>query len=107
MRESYAAFKELVAKFPDSRLRRTRTTGCGTSPTRWRTYEVKVARYYYNRGAYVAAANRAQGALVNYPRTPASEEALEILGESYAEARAAAACRRLEAHPGRDLPEEP
>ncbi len=29
-------------------------------------YEVKVARYYYNRGAYVAAVNRAQGALVEF-----------------------------------------
>ena len=46
-------------------------------------YEVKVARYYYNRGAYVAAVNRAQTAIVTYPRTPANEDALEILAKSY------------------------
>ena len=31
------------------------------------TYEVNVASYYYKRGAYIAAANRAQGALVELP----------------------------------------
>jgi len=46
-------------------------------------YEVHVARYYYNRGAYVAAANRAQAALVNYPKVPANEEALDLLVRSY------------------------
>ena len=44
---------------------------------------MKVARYYYNRGAYVAAVNRAQTALVSYPRTPAEEDALEVLIRSY------------------------
>jgi len=47
------------------------------------TYEVKVARYYYNRGAYVAAANRAQASLVNYPQTAANEEALGIMVLAY------------------------
>ena len=28
-------------------------------------YEVHVARYYYARGAYIAAANRAQAALID------------------------------------------
>jgi outer membrane protein assembly factor BamD len=47
------------------------------------TYEVKVARYYFNRGAYVAAANRAQAVLTNYPRTPANQDALVIMVQSY------------------------
>ena len=46
-------------------------------------YEVKVARYYYNRGAYLAAINRAQASMVGYPRTPANEQALEVLIRSY------------------------
>ena len=46
-------------------------------------YEVKVARYYYNRGAYVAAVNRAQTAITTYPRTPANEDALQVLVQSY------------------------
>ncbi len=46
-------------------------------------YEVHVARYYYSRGAYVAAINRAQSALAEYRDVPAQEEALFILVRSY------------------------
>ena len=83
MRESFAAFKELVTKFPDSRY-----AGDANDRMRYLTnslalYEVKVARYYYNRGAYVAAVNRAQTAITTYPRTPANEDALAVLADSY------------------------
>jgi outer membrane protein assembly factor BamD len=46
-------------------------------------YEVHVARYYYTRGAYVAAINRAQAALNDYRDVPALEEGLFILMRSY------------------------
>ena len=46
-------------------------------------YEVHVARYYYARGAYVAAANRAQAALLSYPQTPSNEHALDVMERSY------------------------
>jgi outer membrane protein assembly factor BamD len=44
---------------------------------------VHVARYYYSRGAYVAAINRAQTAIVDYRDVPALEEATYILYKSY------------------------
>src|SRR2546422_7681907 len=47
------------------------------------SHEVHVARYYMKRGAYVAAANRAQYALKNYPQAPAQEEALLIMIQAY------------------------
>ena len=83
MRESFAAFNELVTKFPDSRY-----TGDSLDRMRYltnalATYEVKVGEYYYNRGAYIAAVNRAQGVLVTYPRTQANERALVLLIEGY------------------------
>jgi outer membrane protein assembly factor BamD len=46
-------------------------------------YEVHVARYYYDRGAYLAAANRAQSSLLNYPQNPANEDALDVLVNAY------------------------
>ena len=46
-------------------------------------YEVHVAQYYYTRGAYVAAANRAQAALVDHPKTPSNEIALDVMERSY------------------------
>jgi outer membrane protein assembly factor BamD len=44
---------------------------------------VHVARYYYRRGAYVAAANRAQRAVADFQNSPSAEEALYILSLSY------------------------
>jgi outer membrane protein assembly factor BamD len=45
--------------------------------------EVHVARYYYSRGAYVAAINRAQTAIADYRDVPALEEAAYIVYKSY------------------------
>ena len=42
-----------------------------------------VARYYYKRGAYLAAVNRAQVAVSDYREVPAVEEALYIMYKSY------------------------
>ena len=83
MRESFSAFKELVAKFPESRYAQDASDRMKYLANSLALYEVKVARYYYNRGAYVAAINRAQGSLVNFPRTPANEDALDVLAKSY------------------------
>lgn len=47
------------------------------------SHEIHVARYYMRRGAYIAAANRAQFALKTYPRAPANEEGLVILVRAY------------------------
>ena len=46
-------------------------------------YELYVARYYFRRGAYVAAVNRAQQAVVDFEGAPATEEALYIMVQSY------------------------
>ena len=83
MRESYAAFRELITKFPDSRYAPDSADRMRYLTNSLALYEVKVARYYFNRGAYVAAVNRAQVAITTYPRTPANEEALDLLVQSY------------------------
>jgi outer membrane protein assembly factor BamD len=44
---------------------------------------VHVARYYLKRGAYVAAANRAQATVKDFPNSPAAEEALFVMAKSY------------------------
>ncbi|HLX30021.1 MAG TPA: outer membrane protein assembly factor BamD [Casimicrobiaceae bacterium] len=83
MRESYAAFKELVEKFPQSRYADDARVRMLYLTNALGMYEVHVAQYYYNRGAYVAAANRAQAALVDHPRTPSNEIALNVMVDSY------------------------
>lgn len=83
MREAYAVFKELAQKFPDSRYAEDAQHRLRYLANAMGMHEVHVARYYYNRGAYVAAANRAQAALLNFPKVPANEEALHLLVQSY------------------------
>jgi len=82
-KESFEALRELAVRFPDSRYApdaRSRMTYIVNSLAQ---YEVHVARYYFSRGAHVAAINRAQQALSDYPEAPALEEALYIMMQSY------------------------
>jgi outer membrane protein assembly factor BamD len=82
-KESFEAFRELATRFPDSKYTpdaRQRMTYIVNSLAQ---YEVHVARYYYGRGAYLAAVNRAQAALADYRAVPALEEAMFIVYKSY------------------------
>ncbi|MFE8645167.1 outer membrane protein assembly factor BamD [Sphingomonas sp. NCPPB 2930] len=82
-KDSFEAFRELTTRFPESRYTpdaRQRMTYIVNSLAQ---YEVHVARYYYSRGAYVAAINRAQIAVADYRDVPALEEALYIMMMSY------------------------
>ena len=82
-RESFDAFKELVQRFPGSRYAPDALDRMKYLVNALASHEVHVARYYLKRGAYVAAANRAQYALKNYPQAPVQEEALLILIQAY------------------------
>ena len=82
-RESFDAFKELVTRFPDSKYTPDATMRMKYLVNALASHEVHVARYYIKRTAYVAAANRAQYALLNYPEAPAIEEALYIMVYAY------------------------
>jgi outer membrane protein assembly factor BamD len=82
-RESFDAFKELVQRFPDSRYAPDARARMKYLVNALASHEVHVARYYMKRGAYVAAANRAQYALKNYPQAPAQQEALLIMIQAY------------------------
>lgn len=82
-RESFETFKELVIRFPESKYSADAQLRMRYLVNSLAAHEVHVARYYYRRGAYLAAANRAQAAVKNYPQTPAVEEALFLLTQSY------------------------
>lgn len=82
-KESFESFKELVTRFPESRYAPDARLRMSYIVNSLALYEVHVARYYYSRGAYLAAINRAQLALTDYQDAPALEEALFILVKSY------------------------
>jgi outer membrane protein assembly factor BamD len=83
LRDAYEAFRELVERFPRSRYAgdaRARMAYLFDAQAR---YEVHVARFYFERGAYHAAVNRSRQTLESYPRTPATEDALGVQAMSY------------------------
>jgi len=82
-REAFESFKELVTRFPDSRYAPDASARMRYTVNALAAYDIHVARYYYQRGAYVAAINRAQLAVTDYRDAPALEEALYILFMSY------------------------
>ncbi len=82
-RESFDAFKELVTRYPNSKYTPDAIARMKYLVNALASNEVHVARYYMKRGAYVAAANRAQYALLNYAQAPAVEEALFIMVKAY------------------------
>jgi outer membrane protein assembly factor BamD len=82
-RDAYQSFKQLVEQFPGSKYAADARVRMDYIVNALAQYELHVARYYYRRGAYVAAANRAQQTLREYQQTPSIEEALYILAQSY------------------------
>jgi outer membrane protein assembly factor BamD len=82
-RDSFAAFKDLATKFPDSKYTPDALARLNFLVNALASHEVHVARYYMSRGAYLAAANRAQYTVKTYPEAPAVEEALYIMVQAY------------------------
>ncbi len=82
-REAFEAFQQLVNRYPDSKYTPDAIARMKYLVNALAASEVQVARYYYKRGAYVAAANRGKYVLEHYQQSPALEEALAIMARSY------------------------
>lgn len=82
-RDAYESFKQVVERFPKSRYAEDSRLRMNHIVNSLAAGEVHVARYYLRRGAYVAAANRAQQTVKEYRQSPAVEEGLYIMAQSY------------------------
>jgi outer membrane protein assembly factor BamD len=82
-REAFEAFREVATRFPDSKYAEDSIARMQYLLNAMAAGEVHIARYYFSRGAYVAAANRAQDVIRNFEQTPAVEDALVLLMNSY------------------------
>lgn len=82
-RDAFAAFKELVVRFPASKYAADSTARMKYLVNALASHEVHVAKYYMKRNAWVAASNRAKEVLKTYPEAPALEEALGIMIVAY------------------------
>jgi outer membrane protein assembly factor BamD len=82
-RDSCQSFKQLVDQFPQSLYADDSRVRMNYIVNSLAAYEVHVARYYYRRGAYVAAVNRAQSVVTEFQQSPSAREALFIMADSY------------------------
>lgn len=111
--DAFNDFAELVRRFPDSKYAEDARQRMLHLRNNLAQGEVNVARHYLQRGAYVAAANRAQQVLQRFQRTSAVEDALEVMIEAYerlGEDELAADARRvlvMNREAGRFIDDEP
>lgn len=83
LRASYDAFSELVKRFPESRYAKDAKLRMVWLVNALAMGNVYVANYYYQHGAYLAAANRAQTVITDFSGVPAAEPALYIMTLAY------------------------
>lgn len=81
--DSFNAFKELVTKFPNSKYTPDAKLRLQYLVNALAKHELHIASYYLRRGAYIAAANRAQGIIKTYPNSPSTREALVVMVQAY------------------------
>ena len=81
--ESYKDFEKVVRDFPESDYAEDARKRMLYLRNNLARHELHVARYYMKRGAWVAAASRANYVVENYQRTPALKGALEVMVDAY------------------------
>ncbi|HEY6123800.1 MAG TPA: outer membrane protein assembly factor BamD [Steroidobacteraceae bacterium] len=82
-RRSFLAFATVVEQYPNSEYAHDARRRMVYLRNRLADYEIAVARYYVDRGAYVAAAQRAKVAIEEFDGAPAVRTALEIMVHCY------------------------
>ena len=78
-RESFDSFKELIVRWPESKYASDSTARMRYLVNSMANGEMHIARYYYRRGAFVAAANRAQNVVKQYRDSPVVEDAFAFV----------------------------
>jgi outer membrane protein assembly factor BamD len=82
-RKSFEAFKVVVERFPKSAYAADSRRRMISLRNRLADYEIQIAHYYLKRGAWVAAAQRAERSIEFYDGAPAIRDALRIMIDSY------------------------
>ena len=82
-RKSFDAFKVVVDRYPKSPYAADAKRRMTYLRNRLADYEIQIAQYYLTRGAWVAAARRAEQCVEQYDGAPGTREALRIMIDSY------------------------
>lgn len=83
MRDAYDDFHELTSRYPNSKYYMDSAQRMVHLRNNMALYELHVADFYMRRGAFIAAANRAEYVVENYQRTPAVPDALVYMVRAY------------------------
>ena len=81
--DGFESFRTLLRLYPSSEYAPDARKRMIHLKNRLATYEVHVAHYYIQRGAYLAAANRGRYVIENLQETPAVPAALATMVEAY------------------------
>ncbi len=82
---AYSTLRRLVERYPASEYAPDARQRLVFLKNRMSAYENHVADYYLRRGAYVAALNRAKGALEEYNGAEGNARSLQIMADAYEE----------------------
>lgn len=82
-KNAYEAFSELITRYPNSQYVPDATERLTKIVYALGGHEMAVARYYMERGAYLAAANRAKNVITKFQHTDSTEEAIALMMSAY------------------------
>ena len=82
---AYSTLRRLVERYPSSEYAPDARQRLLFLKNRMSAYENHVADYYLRRGAFVAALNRAKGALEEYNGAEGNARSLQIMADAYEE----------------------
>ena len=83
LRDSFDSFRELILRFPDSSYVADAKLRMQFLINTLSRSDIRVASYYLRRGAYIAAVNRANNVLKEFPQTRQTRDALQIMILAY------------------------
>ncbi|NBB91543.1 MAG: outer membrane protein assembly factor BamD [Gammaproteobacteria bacterium] len=82
-RDAFMDFQELIRRFPESRYVADARQRMVFLRNAMAEQDIVIGEYYFRRGAYIAAINRAEHVIENYPQAPANIDALDLMARSY------------------------
>jgi outer membrane protein assembly factor BamD len=83
IRKAYLDFSELYERYPDSPYAPSAHQYMVFLRNLMATHEFNTAQFYYDRKAYLAAANRASDVVAHYQGAPSVKDSLELMVKSY------------------------
>jgi outer membrane protein assembly factor BamD len=81
--QAYNDFKIVTERYPNSRYAEDARARMAALVNVFARHEMEVALYYLRRGAWVAAANRAEYVLETYPQSEFQNDAVATMAEAY------------------------